>query len=72
LNKWGFLVSWGRGYGEIIMAMLGRLCQIIGLLLVLEALYFGIFRGSMGKEMGFLVIGGIVFYIGRIIEGRAK
>lgn len=54
------------------MAMLGRLCQIIGLLLVLEALYFGIFQGSMGKEMGFLVIGGIVFYIGRIIEGRAK
>ena len=62
----------GRGYGEITMAMLGRLCQIIGLLLVLEALYFGIFQGSMGKEMGFLVIGGIVFYIGRIIEGRAK
>lgn len=54
------------------MAMLGRIFQIVGLLLVLEALYFGIFRGSMGKEMGFLVVGAAVFYIGRIIEGRTR
>lgn len=53
------------------MVTLGRIFQIVGLLLVLEALYFGIFRGSMGKEMGFLVVGAAVFYIGRIIEGKA-
>lgn len=50
---------------------MGRLFQIVGLLLVLEALYFGIVLESMGKEMTFLVMGGAVFYLGRIIEGRA-
>jgi len=49
---------------------LGRLFQIVGILLVLEALYFGIILDSMGKEMTFLVMGGAVFYLGRIIEGR--
>ncbi|HHT9134451.1 MAG: hypothetical protein AABZ62_08345 [Planctomycetota bacterium] len=52
------------------MALLGRLFQIVGILLVLEALYFGIILDSMGKEMTFLVMGGAVFYLGRIIEGR--
>lgn len=50
---------------------MGRLFQIVGLLLVLEALYFGIVQESMGKEMTFLVMGGAVFYLGRIIESRA-
>lgn len=49
---------------------MGRLFQIVGILLVLEALYFGIILDSMGKEMTFLVMGGAVFYLGRIIEGR--
>lgn len=52
------------------MALLGRLFQIVGILLVLEALYFGIILDSMGKEMTFLIMGGAVFYLGRIIEGR--
>lgn len=52
------------------MALMGRLFQIVGILLVLEALYFGIILDSMGKEMTFLVMGGAVFYLGRIIEGR--
>ncbi|HHT9119351.1 MAG TPA: hypothetical protein ACFYD3_02260 [Candidatus Hypogeohydataceae bacterium YC41] len=41
------------------------------MLLCLEALYFGIFQGSMGKEMTFLVLGGVVFLLGRFIERRA-
>lgn len=53
------------------MALLGRLFQVAGMLLCLEALYFGIFQGSMGKEMMFLVLGGVVFLLGRFIEGRA-
>jgi hypothetical protein len=53
------------------MALLGRLLQVVGMLLCLEALYFGLFVGSMGKEMTFLMLGGAVFLLGRFIEGRA-
>ncbi len=41
------------------------------MLLCLEALYFGIFQESMGKEMTLLVLGGVVFSLGRFIESRA-
>lgn len=56
---------------SVAMVILGRLFQVVGMLLCLEALYFGIFRESMGKEMMFLVLGGVVFLLGRFIEGRA-
>ena len=54
------------------MRFLGRLFQLVGLLLVLEALYYGIVLDSMGKEMTFLIIGGAVFYLGRMIEARGQ
>ena len=53
------------------MALSGRLLQVAGILLVLDALYCGIVLDSMGKEMTLLVIGGAVFYFGRMLEGRA-
>ncbi|HHT9131590.1 MAG TPA: hypothetical protein ACFYED_03805 [Candidatus Tripitaka californicus] len=54
------------------MALLGRLFQVAGMLLCLEALYFGIFQESMGKEMMLFVSGGAVFLLGRFVEGRAR
>ncbi|MHC4196426.1 MAG: hypothetical protein ACYSRP_00765 [Planctomycetota bacterium] len=54
------------------MVFLGRSFQLVGLLLVLEALYYGIVLDSMGKEMSFLIVGGAVFYLGRMIEGRGQ
>ncbi|MCP4363716.1 MAG: hypothetical protein GY800_00205 [Planctomycetes bacterium] len=54
------------------MRFLGRSFQLVGLLLVLEALYYGIVLDSMGKEMSFLIVGGAVFYLGRMIEERGQ
>ncbi|HHT9141128.1 MAG TPA: hypothetical protein ACFYEA_08140 [Candidatus Tripitaka californicus] len=54
------------------MALLGRLFQVAGMLLCLEALYFGIFQESMGKEMMLFISGGAVFLLGRFVEGRAR
>jgi hypothetical protein len=50
----------------------GRILQIIGILLVFYSLYFGIAKDSMTTEVLFLFIGGVVFYAGRIVEGRNK
>ena len=49
-----------------------RILQIIGIILVLEALYFGIAKDSMKMEVVFLFIGGMIFYAGRIFEKRHK
>ncbi len=54
------------------MRFLGRAFQLVGLLLVLEALYYGIVLDSMGKEMSFLIVGGAVFYLGRMVEARGQ
>lgn len=49
-----------------------KIIQIFGIFLLGEALYFGIFRQNMGKEMMLLAIGGTVFYIGWILQRRKK
>ncbi len=49
-----------------------RIMQIIGIILVFNALYFGIARDSMKTEVLFLFIGGMVFYVGRMFEGTRK
>ena len=51
---------------------IARILQIIGIILVLEALYFGIAKDSMKMEVVFLFIGGMIFYAGRIFERRQK
>ena len=47
-----------------------RILQIIGIIFALDALYFGIARDSMKKEVLFLFIGGVIFYVGRMLEKR--
>ena len=49
-----------------------RIMQIIGIILVLDALYFGIAKDSMKMEVLLMFIGGVVFYAGRIFERRRK
>jgi len=49
-----------------------RILQIIGIILVLNALYFGIARDSMKMEVLLLFLGGMIFYVGRIVEKRGK
>lgn len=51
---------------------IARILQIIGIILVLDALYFGIAKDSMKMEVLLLFIGGMVFYAGRIFERRRK
>ena len=51
---------------------IARILQIIGIILVLDALYFGIAKDSMKMEVLLLFIGGMVFYVGRIFEKRTK
>lgn len=49
-----------------------KILQIFGIFLLGEALYFGIFRHSMGKEMTLLAIGALAFFIGWLIQKRTK
>ncbi len=49
---------------------IGRIVQIIGIIVVLDALYFGIAKDSMKTEVLMLFIGSIIFYVGRIFEKR--
>ena len=49
-----------------------KILQIIGIILVLNALYFGIARDSMKIEVLLLFLGGMIFYVGRIVEKRSK
>ena len=51
---------------------IARILQIIGIIIVLDALYFGIAKDSMKMEILLLFIGGMVFYAGRIFERRRK
>ncbi|MBE7445390.1 MAG: hypothetical protein HS132_09145 [Planctomycetia bacterium] len=49
-----------------------KIVQLVGIILVLNALYFGIGKDSMKIEVFLLFIGGMVFYVGRIVEKRGK
>lgn len=49
-----------------------KIVQLIGIVFVLNALYFGIAKASMKVEVLLLFIGGMIFYAGRIIEKRSK
>lgn len=49
-----------------------KILQLIGIILVLNALYFGIGKDSMKVEVILLFSGGMVFYVGRIVEKRGK
>lgn len=49
---------------------IGRIVQIIGIIVVLDALYFGIGKDSMKMEVLMLFIGSIIFYVGRLFEKR--
>lgn len=51
---------------------IARILQVIGIILVLDALYFGIAKDSMKIEVLLLFIGGVIFYVGRIFEKRNK
>ena len=51
---------------------IARILQVIGIILVLDALYFGIAKDSMKMEVLLMFIGGMVFYAGRIFESRRK
>jgi hypothetical protein len=54
------------------MNYIPKIIQIFGMFLLGEGLYFGIFRHNMTKEMMLLAIGGAVFYIGWMLQGRKK
>ncbi len=47
-----------------------KILQLFGIILALNALYFGIAKDSMKTEVLLLFLGGIVFYVGRMFEKR--
>ncbi|MDR4506807.1 MAG: hypothetical protein MRJ65_00990 [Candidatus Brocadiaceae bacterium] len=49
-----------------------RVIQIIGIIIVLDALYFGIVKDSMKMEVILLFAGSMVFYTGRMFEKKNK
>jgi len=48
-----------------------KILQIVGILVALDALYFGIVKNSMKMEMLMLLIGVIIFYCGRILGSKS-
>lgn len=52
------------------MILLGfaKLLQVVGLLMALFALYYGVVLGSLGMELMTLMTAALVFMIGRSIE----
>ncbi|MDN3510245.1 MAG: hypothetical protein QY310_02455 [Candidatus Jettenia sp. CY-1] len=55
---------------EVNLMTLGRIVQIVGMIVALDALYFGIVRDSMKLEVLLLFIGAVIFYLGRSLEKR--
>jgi len=53
------------------MYYFSRILQIIGIIVVFEALYYGIAKDSMKMEVLLLFVGAAVFYAGRLF-GREK
>lgn len=51
---------------------LAKILQIIGIIVVLDALYFGIVKDSMKLEVLLLFVGGVIFYVGRMVEKKGK
>lgn len=50
---------------------LGKFLQVIGMTEVGLSLFIGLtWKGSMIKEFGLMMIGLIIFYIGRFLEAR--
>ncbi|KKO20579.1 MAG: hypothetical protein L3J18_12880 [Candidatus Brocadia sp.] len=47
-----------------------KILQLIGIILALNALYFGIAQDSMKTEVLLLFLGGMIFYVGRMFEKR--
>ncbi|HQU31610.1 MAG: hypothetical protein HRU72_00625 [Planctomycetia bacterium] len=45
-----------------------KILQVMGIILALNALYFGIAKDSMKTEISLLFLGVMVFYVGRIFE----
>lgn len=54
------------------MYYLTKILQIFGIFLLGEALYFGIAKNNMGKEMTLLSIGGAIFFIGWMLQRWSK
>ncbi len=50
----------------------GKLVEVFGIGLVGFGLVQGFMEHDMYTELGMLIAGGIVFYIGRMIEGGEK
>lgn len=48
-----------------------RILQIAGIIVVLNALYFGIVKDSMKMEMLMLLIGVVMFYCGRSLGSKS-
>jgi hypothetical protein len=54
------------------LILIARILQILGMLLLVEGLYFGIFKHSMNKEIMCVGIGIVVFYIGRLLQKKSS
>ncbi len=57
-----------RGYHSPVTAILGRLCQLIGLLLLPIGLSYGLLKDNIGMEVRLLFIGGAFFVLGWLMS----
>lgn len=53
-----------------LIFIFSRILQVMAIILLAYALYFGIALDSMAREMMLLCIGGIIFYIGWLLQKR--
>jgi hypothetical protein len=52
--------------------LIARFLQILGMLLLVEGLYLGIFKHSMNKEIMCVGAGIAIFYIGRWLQKQSS
>ncbi len=55
-----------------VTAILGRLCQLIGLLLLPIGLSYGLLKDNIGVEVRLLFIGGAFFVLGWLMSRQRK
>ena len=56
----------------MIAYRVGRALQMIGMAFLPVALYVGLVKGDVRREVSLLFVGGLVFVVGWMIAGRSK
>ena len=56
-----------------MLPMAGKILEVVGMLtLGIALIVYGFLEENMNAELGFLLAGSVIFYIGHLLERRAR